>query len=303
MPGVMRTLGFVGLGRMGVPMAARLAAAGHHVLAYDPRPDAPELAAAAGCRAVASLAEAAEPADAVLVSVPDPAAVEEVFLGAGGVLESCRTGAVAVDLSTSSPALARRLAAAGIERGVAVLDAPVSGGPVRAQDGTLVVMVGGPDEAVRRILPTLELLGEVVHAGAAGCGQATKLCNNLLTGVHMAALAESLALAEREGLDPERLFRVLTGGTADSSVLRRRFPVPGVLPDAPASHGFAAQFAVALMHKDLRLALEAAEDHGLGLPLVREAATRYAEAAASGWDDLDYSVVARVPPSAGGPLR
>ena len=281
---------------MGIPMAGRLLHAGYAVFGYDPNDEAARSARDAGLVTLPTLGEVVERADAVIVSVPDPDAVETVFLSAGGVLERARAGAVAVDVSTSTPALARRLAELGAQRGIAVLDAPVSGGPIRAADGTLVVMVGGPKPAVRQMHPALSAFGEVVHVGAAGCGQATKLCNNVLAGVHMAALSESLALAAREGLDPQQLFAVLSRGTGDSAVLRNRFPAEGVVPTAPANDGFKARFPVALMRKDLLLALETAATHDLEMPLVREAAERYAEAGDRGWDDRDYSIIDRLGP-------
>jgi 3-hydroxyisobutyrate dehydrogenase len=281
---------------MGIPMAGRLLHAGYAVFGFDPSPEAERTARDAGLVTLASLAELVERADAVIVSVPDPDAVETVFLSEGGLLERAQEGAVVVDVSTSTPALARRLAALGAQRHIAVLDAPVSGGPIRAAAGDLVVMVGGPKPAVRQMHPALSAFGEVVHVGAAGCGQATKLCNNLLAGIHMVALSESLALAAREGLDPHQLFAVLSRGTGDSAVLRTRFPAEGVVPAAPANDRYKARFPVALMRKDLRLALETAASHDLELPLVREAAERYAEAGERGWDDRDYSVIDRLAP-------
>jgi 3-hydroxyisobutyrate dehydrogenase-like beta-hydroxyacid dehydrogenase len=149
------TLGFIGLGRMGLPMASRLARSGRTVLAYDARSEARGLAHEAGVTTVANLVHVAQRSDAVLVSVPDPAAVERVVLGADGLSACCRPGSVIVDLSTSSPGLARMLATEGAARDIAVLDAPVSGGPARAATGDLIVMVGGAEEPVRRMLPVL----------------------------------------------------------------------------------------------------------------------------------------------------
>src|SRR5204862_4772478 len=200
--------------------------------------------------------EAARGADVVFVSLPTPQSVREALCGPGGVLEAAEPGAVVVDLSTSSPAMAREVAKEGASIDAHVLDAPVSGGPARAQDGTLTIMVGGDDGAFRIVKPYLDILGSrVLHMGGPGTGQTTKLCNNLLAGIAMAAIAEAVAVAHAEGLDAQLLFDVLSTSTGDSSVLRRRFPVEGVVASAPVNRGFAADFPVALISKDLSLAL------------------------------------------------
>jgi 3-hydroxyisobutyrate dehydrogenase len=153
-------------------------------------------------------------------------------------------------------------------------------------------MVGGDAAAFQRVRPLLELMGRlVVHMGPAGAGQATKLCNNLLAGVHMAAIAESVAVARREGLHPAAVLDVFRNGTGDSRVLRMRFPVPGVLPEAPASRGFAPLFPVDLMAKDLALALEAAADRALDAPVAAAALERYRRAQEEGLGGLDYSAI------------
>lgn len=200
-----------------------------------------------------------------------------------------------MDMSTGSPELARRMAAAGAARAVQVLDAPVSGGPRGAAAGTLAIMVGGDADAFTRVLPVLHELGEVIaHMGPAGAGQAMKLTNNLLAGAHIAVLAEAVAFARREGLDPAAVYEVISGGTGDSRALRNRFPVPGVLDHAPASHEWAALFPVDLLVKDLTLALAAAAEHDLDLPITELTLERYRAAQAAGLGTLDYSAVARL---------
>lgn len=308
----MTRIAFIGLGRMGTPMAARLRAGGHALTVCDVDPAAVRAARAAGDRAAASPAAAAADAEVAITMLPSPAAVEAAALGPDGVLAGAPAGSILVDMSTGPPALARELAAAGERAGIDVLDAPVSGGPPGAEAGTLAIMAGGTAAALARVRPLLDLLGAMVaHMGPAGAGQATKLCNNLLAGVHMAALAESVALARREGLDPATLLEVVSNGTGDSRVLRVRFPVPGVLPDAPASRGFAPLFPVDLMAKDLQLALEAAAEHDLPAPVAAAARARYAEAHAAGLGALDYSalfgllepdVLPEAPDGEGGPL-
>lgn len=299
----MTRVAFVGVGRMGGPMAGHLLDAGHDVVAVDP--DAGNLAAAVARGATtAGLLDAVAGADVVLTSLPTPADVEQVYLGEHGIIAAARPGTTLIDTSTSSPELARRLAAAAAERGVDVLDAPVSGGPTGAQAATLAIMVGGDAATFTRVEPLLAALSNVLRLmGGAGAGQATKLVNNLLAGVYMTAIAEGLALAERERLDPTALFDVLTNGTGDSRPLRTRFPIPGARPETPASNGWKPMFPVDLIAKDLRLAIEAARQVELDLPMVEAALERYNQAAEQRGGNLDYSVVAdlfRLPPTVAG---
>jgi 3-hydroxyisobutyrate dehydrogenase len=278
---------------MGGPMAARLAGGGFPVTGCDPHGDE----APAGVELLSSAAAVAARSELVVTSLPGPAEVEEVYLGAEGLLAGAQPNlAAVVDTSTSSPQLARRLARQAATRGVGALDCPVSGGPARAADGTLTMMVGGDRETFAGALPVLEHLATfVAYAGPAGAGQVVKLANNLMTACNMAGLAESLALALSAGIDPGLLFDVVTRSSGDSSVLRRRFPIEGVVPEAPANASFAPLFSLALMRKDVRLALEAADDEGSHeLSLARAVLALYDQAAARGWDELDYSVIARL---------
>jgi L-serine 3-dehydrogenase (NAD+) len=290
----MTRLAFVGVGRMGLPMARNLLRTGHEVVAADV--DSAALAAiqADGAEVADSPAAAVEAAGELAIAIlPSPAIVEEVLLGDDGMLAALPAGGVLLDMSTGPPELARRLAEAGEGKGVEVLDAPVSGGPPGAEAGSLAIMVGGSVAGFERVLPVLEAMGSrILHMGGPGAGQATKLCNNLLAGIHMAALAESVAIAQREGLDPHRLLDALRNATGDSRVLRMRFPVPGVLPEAPASRDFAPMFPVDLIAKDLALAIETAQEHGLDTPLAALALQRYRTAQERELGDRDYSVVA-----------
>jgi L-serine 3-dehydrogenase (NAD+) len=290
----MTRLAFVGVGRMGLPMARNLLRAGHEVVAADV--DSAALAAiqADGAEVADSPAAAVEAAGELAIAIlPSPAIVEEVLLGDDGMLAALPAGGVLLDMSTGPPELARRLAGAGDGKGVEVLDAPVSGGPPGAEAGSLAIMVGGSVAGFERVRPVLEAMGSrILHMGGPGAGQATKLCNNLLAGIHMAALAESVAIAQREGLDPHRLLDALRNATGDSRVLRMRFPVPGVLPEAPASRDFAPMFPVDLIAKDLGLAIGTAQEHGLDTPLAALALQRYRTAQERELGDRDYSVVA-----------
>lgn len=279
--------GFVGLGTMGLPMARHLVAAGHEVVGCDVDP-ARTRALAAG--AASTPAEAATDTDVVFTSLPSPEAVVEVMLGPAGVGEGARPGTLLVDLSTGPPALARRLAAE--LDGYDVLDAPVSGGPRGAQDASLTIMAGGTPEAFARARPLLETMGRLVlHVGPHGAGQVAKLCNNLVAGATMAAVAEACAIAEREGLEPATLYEIMCASTADSRVLRTRFPLAGVDAGHPASRAFEPLFALDLIAKDLALALALAAEHRVSTSVAAAALSRYRDGQRLGAGGLDYSAV------------
>jgi 3-hydroxyisobutyrate dehydrogenase len=283
---------WIGVGTMGLPMARHLVAAGHDVVACDLDP---ARASELGAAIAESPAEAAAGADVAILSLPSPAAVEQAALGPGGAAGSLSPGTVLVDMSTSPPALARRLAESIEPAGIEVLDAPVSGGPVGAEAGTLAIMVGGPAAAFARCLPLFEAMGSrVERVGEHGAGQAVKLCNNMIVACAMAAIGESCRLLEREGIDPAQAYECFTSSTSDSSVMRRRFPVPGVRPEHPASREYAPLFRLDLLVKDLGLALELAAEHGTATPIAEAAAGAYRDALAAGLGTLDYSAVYRV---------
>ena len=284
----MARVGFIGIGTMGLPMARRLLAAGHDVIACDTDAARSE---ALGAVLASTPAEAAADADVLITSLPSPEAVEDVVLGPRGIAACAPQGSLLLEMSTSPPALARRLAAA-LEGRLDVLDAPVSGGPHGAVEGTLTIMVGGRPEAFARAEPLLHDLGRlVVHVGGHGAGQAAKLCNNLVAGATMAALAEACAIAVREQLDPATLYELLAASTGDSRVLRMRFPLAGVDEAHPASRGFAPLFALDLIAKDLGLAVVLATDHGVDAPVAATALAAYRVAQENGLGELDYSAV------------
>jgi 3-hydroxyisobutyrate dehydrogenase-like beta-hydroxyacid dehydrogenase len=277
----------IGLGTMGLPMARHLVAAGHEVVGCDL--DAAR-ADALGRAVAATPAEAAADADAIILSLPTPGSVEDVVLGERGVRYGARPGMLLVDMSTSPPELARRLAA---ECGdLDVLDAPVSGGPRGAEDATLTIMCGGTEPAFRRALPLFETVGKlVVRVGGHGAGQAAKLCNNLIAGATMAAIAEACAVAKREGIEPRVLYELITASTGDSRVLRTRFPLAGADDAHPVTSRFAPLFALDLIAKDLELGLELAEAHGVDAAVARTALEAYRHAQQDGLGALDYSAV------------
>jgi 3-hydroxyisobutyrate dehydrogenase len=295
----MSRVAVVGVGRMGAPMARRLIAAGHELIVCDPAAGAVGELCALGARRAQDAASAAAAAEITVTSLPTPDVLESATLGERGLLAGAPAGSTIIDTSTSLPSLARRLAEAGAQRGVDVLDAPVTGGPRGAEAGTLAIMVGGAADAFARALPLLEALGAIVrHMGGPGAGQATKLTNNVLAATHMAVLAEAVALAEHEGLDLAAVYEIISNGTGDSRVLRNRYPVPGVLDGAPASNGWAPLFPVDLLAKDVSLALATAAEHGLEMPVADVALSRYRAAQAAGLGELDYSAVARLQPDA-----
>jgi 3-hydroxyisobutyrate dehydrogenase len=286
-------VGFVGVGRMGRPMARHLVEAGHEVVAFDLGAAALAAAREDGCTAAASAREAVGGAELAITMLPSPAAVEAAVLGDDGVAAGLAEGAVLADMSTAPPALARRLAQALEPRGIAVLDAPVSGGTIGAEAGTLTIMVGGEAGAVERARPAFDAMGRlVVHVGGHGAGQAAKLCNNLLAGVHMAALGQAVAVARREGLDPRTLYELVTNSTGDSRVCRTRFPAPGADDLHPVNRGFEPMFTVDLMEKDLSLASELVGEHEIVSEPLASALAWYRRAQAEGLGDLDYSAVA-----------
>jgi 3-hydroxyisobutyrate dehydrogenase len=288
----MARIGLVGIGTMGLPMGRNLLAAGHEVVGCDADPARAELL---GVPFAATPAEAAHGAEMVILSLPSVAIVEQTALGGEGVLEGIAPGAIVADTSTSPPALARRLAEGFTAAGALFVDAPVSGGPMGAEDASLTIMVGGDAGAFERARPVLAALGRlVVHVGGHGAGQAAKLCNNLVAGATMAALAECCAIAKREGIEPRLLYEILSTSTGDSRVLRNRFPLPGAEERHPSNRGFEPLFAVDLIAKDLELAIELARQHGVEPAMTEQSLAQYRRAQAEGHGALDYSAVFRI---------
>lgn len=256
----MERIGFIGLGLMGKPMAGNLVRAGYPVTVYN-RSRAPvEELAAAGAAAADSPRAVAERSDVVITIVSDAPDVEAVILGPGGVAEGVRPGMLVIDMSTSSPVLARRLARTLGEQGVAVLDAPVSGGVIGARDGTLSIMVGGTAEAFQRALPIFQVLGRnIVHVGDAGAGQVAKAANQIVVGMNIQAVAEALLLATKAGVDPARVRQALLGGFAQSRVLE-------VHGQRMLDRNFEPGFKARLHRKDLGIVLSTAREYGVPLP-------------------------------------
>ena len=282
-------IAFIGLGNMGLPMAKNLAARGHDVRGWDASDGARERAGEE-IPLAAGMGEAVAGAEAVVTMLPDGAIVRAVYLGNGGLLAAAPAGALLVDSSTIDVKTAREVHAAAAARGVAMVDAPVSGGVAGAGAGTLTFMVGGEPAAFERARPILEEMGKtIVHAGPAGNGQAAKICNNMMLGIQMISVCEAFLLAERLGLAAETLFEIASQASGQCWSLTRYCPVPGPLPSTPANSGYKPGFAAAMMLKDLKLAQDAAAAARLETPLGAEAAGLYAAFCAEGGAGRDFS--------------
>lgn len=257
------TVGFIGLGIMGAPMARNLLAAGHTVIAWNRSPGPLDALAAAGAERGVSPADVAARADVVISCVTATADVEAVLLGTDeqpGAIAGVRAGTVVIDMSTISPAVTRALAARFAERDVAFIDAPISGGEQGAIGGTLSIMAGGPADALERVRPVLEAMGSrITHCGPAGAGQTVKLCNQIAVVLNNLAMAEALVFCQRSGVDPAVMLEAITAGAAGSWQLSN-------LGSKVVARDFAPGFKVGLQQKDLRLALEAADE--LHIPLT-----------------------------------
>jgi 3-hydroxyisobutyrate dehydrogenase len=288
-------IGFIGLGNMGGPMAANLVKAGHEVTGFDVVKPALESLVGGGGRAAATAAAAASEAEIVLTMLPAGPQVREVYTGAGGILGAARPGALLIDSSTIDVESARAVAAAAGARGFDMLDAPVSGGVGGAATGTLTFMVGGSEKGFARGEPVLRAMGKtIVHAGPSGTGQAAKICNNMILGISMIAVCEGFALAEKLGLDWQKLFDISSKSSGQCWSLTNYCPAPGPVPAAPSNRDYQAGFTTAMMLKDLKLAQQAAQAADAATPLGAEAAALFQLAANSGLSQKDFSVIFRV---------
>jgi 3-hydroxyisobutyrate dehydrogenase len=290
----MALIGFIGLGNMGLPMALNLVKAGHRVAGYDVAQSALDKLAAANGAGAKSVAAACRGADVIITMLPAGQHVRAVYSGEGGVIANATKGALLIDCSTIDVATARAVASNAGEHGFAMLDAPVSGGVGGAQGATLTFMVGGPDQAFARAQPILGAMGKtIVHAGGSGNGQAAKICNNMILGASMIAVSEGFLLAEKLGLDAQKLFDIASKSSGQCWSLTSYCPVPGPVPTSPANRGYQAGFTAAMMLKDLKLAQEAAQSNGASTPLGAEAAALYGLYAAHGRGSEDFSGIIR----------
>jgi 3-hydroxyisobutyrate dehydrogenase len=284
-------IAFIGLGNMGGGMAANLVKAGHEVRAFDLSEPALAAAREAGCSTFSTAKEACADAEAVVSMLPNGAIVRQVYWD--DVIGHAPTGAILLDCSTIDVATAREVIEVTEAHGYQMVDAPVSGGIAAANGGTLTFMVGGSDEAFAHAQPILAAMGKaVIHAGAAGTGQAAKICNNMLLAIHMIGTCEAFAMAQKLGLDPQTFYDISSVSSGQNWSMTSYCPVPGVGPVTPADNDYQGGFAAGLMLKDLRLAMEAAQGAGATVPLGDHARAIY-EAFAKDNAGTDFSGIIR----------
>ena len=289
----MARVAFIGLGNMGGGMAANLAKAGHEVMAFDLSQDALDRAKANGCTIAPSAEAAVKDAEAVVTMLPAGKHVAEVYRTA--VLANAPKSAILMDCSTIDVATAKAVEGDAQAAGFTMVDAPVSGGIAAAEGGTLTFMVGGSDDGFERARPFLDQMGKaVIHAGGAGAGQAAKICNNMLLGATMAATCEAFVLAQKLGLDPQTFFDISSKASGQSWSMTSYCPVPGVGPETPADRNYDGGFAAALMLKDLKLAMAAAEEAGAYTPMGAEAEELYQRFVDRGGATKDFSALIKM---------
>lgn len=289
----MARLAFIGLGNMGGGMAANLAGAGHDVRAFDLSADALAKAESKGCLPAGSAAEAAREAEAVVTMLPAGKHVREVY--EASLFDEAPTTAILIDCSTIDVATAREEAEKARGKGYLMVDAPVSGGIAAADAGTLTFMVGGTEEAFARAEPILQAMGKaVIHAGGPGAGQAAKICNNMLLGASMVATCETFVLAQKLGLDPQTFFDIASKASGQNWSMTSYCPLPGVGPETPADRDYQGGFATALMLKDLRLAMEAAQSVDAYTPMGAHAEELYSRFANLGGEGRDFSAIIKM---------
>jgi 3-hydroxyisobutyrate dehydrogenase len=285
----MATIGFIGLGNMGAPMAANLVKSGEHVLGFDMVEAARAATARDGVQIVASARSAVDDADVVITMLPGGEQVLSVW---NDIVPRARQGTLFIDCSTIDVASARAAHKLAAERGIATLDAPVSGGVGGAKAATLTFMVGGSQHAFARGKPVLERMGKrIVHCGEAGNGQVAKICNNLILGASMIAVSEAFVLGERLGLSHQAMFDVVSSSSGQCWSLTSYCPVPGPVPASPANNGYKAGFTAALMLKDLNLARVAAQSVGAQAAIGAQAAEIYQEFVEQGGGAFDFSAI------------
>jgi len=278
-------VGFVGLGIMGKPMARNLMEAGYDLIIYNRSPGKVEDLASEAAEVAWSPKEVAEGGGIVFTMLPGPPEVREVVAGEDGLLQGAEEGSLLVDMSTSSPVLARELSRTAREKGVGLLDAPVSGGDVGAVEGTLSIMVGGEEENFERARPLFDVMGEtILYVGPSGTSQVVKACNQIVVALTIEAVSEALVLGSKAGVDPKKVIEVLSGGLAGNKVME-------VKGEKFLSHDFEPGGKVESHHKDLGIALEAGREYGVPLPLTAMVDQMFGTLVAKGWEGWDHSAL------------
>lgn len=290
----MKRIAFIGTGMMGKPMAANLLTAGFAVSVYNRTPEKLRELVQQGATAAASISEAVQGAEAAILMVSDNDTVRQLVLGPQGVLEGASPGLVIIDMSTVTPEVNRELAAEAAGKGVAFLDAPVTGSVKQATEGTLIIMVGGEQTVYEQCLPVLQAMGKrIIHVGALGAGNHLKLCNNLVIGAIIAGVAESLVLAEKGGVDRKQVLDILGAGVLQSPWFHMKAPVL-LNPDAPAA------FALKHLTKDLGYAMEEGRKLAVALPVTAAGKENFIAAMNQGLGELDMAAIVRWVAQAGG---
>lgn len=286
----MTTIGFIGLGHMGHPMAHNLLKAGHKVIVYDVMPKAMESMASLGAIIGESIQSLAQHADCVITSVQTGEQVAGVCLGDTGVFANFAKGKLFIDCSSIDIMTTRELHQAAEARDIEMIDAPVSGGVAGATAGTLTFMVGGSEQAFTRAQPLLQAMGKkIVHAGSAGSGQAAKICNNLLLGISMVGVCEAFSLAEKLGLEAKKFFEISASASGQCWSMTSYCPAPDVIPNVPSNSNYAPGFMAKMMLKDLRLAHHAAEAVNSPIPLGAAVTELYELYVNQGFGERDFS--------------
>ncbi len=288
----MAKVGFVGLGHMGLPMAINLVRAGHQVRGYDLQKEAVAQLVAAGGLAAHHLAEAAQEQDIIISMLQTGQQVMHVVQGIDGLFNNSNAGALFIDCSTIDVPTAREVHRHAQEHHLLSLDAPVSGGVVGAGAGTLTFMVGGEEVAFTKGQSILSAMGQkIIHAGAAGSGQAAKICNNMILGISMVAISEAFLLAKGLGLSAAKLFEVVNNSSGQCWALSKYVPVPGILENVPANNDYKPGFAAAMMLKDLLLSQDCAAAVDVHTPLGAKTSTLYQQLIDEGGGGLDFSAI------------
>ena len=288
----MKKIGFIGIGNMGGPMASNLLKAQHEVAVYDIVPSLVESISEQGGIACKSAAEVLCGADLVISMLPASQHVESLYLGAEGIMPLIDTSSMVIDCSTISPASSNKVSAAAQARGIAMLDAPVSGGVGGAVAGSLTFIVGGTEADLEKVRPILEIMGNsIFHAGAAGAGQVAKICNNMLLSVLMTGTAEALQLGVNNGLDAKVLSEIMRKSSGGNWALEVYNPYPGVMDNVPAGNDYQGGFLVDLMIKDLGLAMESALATDSSIPLGALARNLYRLHGSKGAGGKDFSSI------------
>jgi len=291
----MTSIAFIGLGNMGTPMSRHLIRAGHTVTGFDLHAEALSTLTQDGGCAAPSIAQAVRDAEIVITMVPAGSHVRQVYEGGDGILQHARRDALLIDCSTIDVQTAQDVNAQAAALGLAMVDAPVSGAVPAAVDARLVFMVGGAEDAFARAQPILALMGSsVIHVGAAGSGQAMKVCNNMMAGMSAVTLSEALGLARRLGLKDQTVYDVMTRASGNCWMLQQYCPLPGPVPSAPSNRDYDPGFAMALMLKDMRLSQEAARAVGFDTPFAAKATALYESTVAQGHGGRDFSYMFKV---------